>query len=498
MSLTIHHISRKRAWTPVVALAAVAAIATPAGAATVNVVPSAAAPGAKVTVSGAGFPAARSALVRLGDRTVARAVADGEGNWQATFAVAAGAARGSRALRTAGAGGLRIADTLRVLGARSLTAPNEAASSRGSRVVLSAPFGQPGSTVVLRGAGLKRRAPVRYGLPGAPTRFVRASRGGRFVARLVVPVGRPGHTTLVVRSRTSTLANFGFELLPAPAPPVGLNTAQGDPTIAAAGDIACPVFLPRDEKSCHQDDTANLIDALAPTVVAPLGDEQYDRGTLPDFAGSYQPSWGRFFSRSLPTPGNHEYRTIDATDYFAYFGAAAGDPNRGFYSYDLGAWHVVSLNSNCFYVSCAAGSDQEQWLRADLATHRTQCTLAYWHHPRFSSGPEGERPALEDIWDALYDAGADLVLVGHEHLYERFAPIGLGGAADPERGIREIIVGTGGRSHSTFRKIKPLSRARNNATFGVISLTLHPASYDWQFVPEVGHDFTDSGTSACH
>ena len=307
----------------------------------------------------------------------------------------------------------------------------------------------------------------------------------------MVPVGRPGHTTLVVRSRSSTVANFGFELLPAPAPPVGLNTAQGDPTIAAAGDIACPVILPRDERSCHQDDTANLIDSLAPTIVTPLGDEQYDTGTLPDFEGSYQSSWGRFLSRSLPTPGNHEYRTIDATDYFAYFGAAAGDPNRGFYSYDLGAWHVVSLNSNCFYVSCAAGSDQEQWLRADLATHRTQCTLAYWHHPRFSSGAEGERLVLEDIWDALYDAGADLVLVGHEHLYERFAPIGLNGAADPERGIRQITVGTGGRSHSIFRKIKPLSLVRNNATFGVISLTLHPASYDWRFVPEAGRDFTE-------
>jgi len=289
--------------------------------------------------------------------------------------------------------------------------------------------------------------------------------------------------------RTTTTATISA---PAPAP------ARAIPLIAAAGDIACPPDQQPAADSCHQAGTAQVLSALNPDAVLPLGDLQYDIGGPADFSASFDPTWGQFKSRMYPVPGNHEYYTPGAAGYLAYFGHQARPKGTTWYSYNLGTWHLVALDSNCDIVGCGPTSKQVRWLARDLRASHRRCTLAYWHHPRFSSGPEGERPALEDIWDALHDAGADLVLVGHEHLYERFAPIGLHGAADPEGGIRQITVGTGGRSHSGFRKIKPLSLVRNNATFGVISLTLHPASYDWQFVPEAGHDFTDSGTSACH
>jgi 3',5'-cyclic AMP phosphodiesterase CpdA len=186
-----------------------------------------------------------------------------------------------------------------------------------------------------------------------------------------------------------------------------------------------------------------------------------------------------------------------ASGYFDYFGAAAGDRDKGYYSYDLGRWHVVVINSNCRQAGgCRAGSPQENWLRADMASHRAPCTVAMWHHPRFSSAEHGNDPTMRDIWQTLQDKGVDLVLAGHDHTYERFGPQDADGNADPD-GLRSFVVGTGGRSFYSFLRIRPNSIVRHTETPGVLKLTLHPDSYDWQFIPADGSTFTDAGTAKC-
>jgi hypothetical protein len=200
-------------------------------------------------------------------------------------------------------------------------------------------------------------------------------------------------------------------------------------------------------------------------------------------------------------PGNHDYHTSGASGYFGYFGGAAGDPSKGYYSFDLGGWHVIVLNTSdgCATISCAAGSPQEQWLKADLAAHPAQCTLAMWHQPRFNSGAEhGNDTDVAPFWNDLYAAGADVILNGHEHVYERFAPQDPEGRGDPQRGIREFVVGTGGAPLYAFLPPEPNDRVRNAETHGVIKLTLHPDGYDWRFVPVAGESFTDSGSGECH
>ena len=215
------------------------------------------------------------------------------------------------------------------------------------------------------------------------------------------------------------------------------------------------------------------------------------------FQQSFDPSWGRAKNIIHPAVGNHEYLTAGASGYFNYFGAAAGNSSKGYYSFDIGAWHIIALNSNCSQVGgCGVGSPQEQWLKADLAAHPNMCTLAYWHHPRFSSGQHGSNTSYGAFWNALYAAGAELVLSGHDHDYERFAPQSPSGAADPN-GIQQFVVGTGGKNHYQFMSIQPNSVVRNPDTYGILKLTLHATSYDWQFVPEPGKTFTDSGTRNC-
>ena len=260
-----------------------------------------------------------------------------------------------------------------------------------------------------------------------------------------------------------------------------------------AGDIASCA-------SSGDEATALLLDNIAGTVYN-LGDNVYDSGTATEFTNCYNPTWGRHKARTMPTPGNHEYTTAAAAGYYGYFGAAAGDPTKGYYSYNLGEWHIIALNSNssCTTVSCAAGSAQETWLRNDLATNSKPCTLAYWHHPRFNSGAShGDNTDVAPLWAALYDYNADVILNGHEHVYERFAPQTPSGAADALRGIRQFTVGTGGRSHYTFGTIKANSQVREGNTYGVLKLTLRAGAYDWQFVPVAGATFTDSGTGSCH
>jgi hypothetical protein len=240
----------------------------------------------------------------------------------------------------------------------------------------------------------------------------------------------------------------------------------------------------------------------SPTAVLTLGDNQYEDNTLTKYQQSFDPTWGREKSIIHPAIGNHEYLTPKAAGYFAYFGTAASDPTKGYYSYDLGSWHLIALNSNCSQVGgCSAGSPQEQWLRADLAAHPAACTLAYWHHPRFSSGQHGNFDSMQPIWQALYDYNADLVLVGHDHDYERFAPQDPQGQADPKRGIREFVVGTGGRNHYAISTLQPNSEAHDSSTFGVLKLILHPVGFDWEFVrdTQTGNGmFGDSGRDFCH
>ncbi len=265
-----------------------------------------------------------------------------------------------------------------------------------------------------------------------------------------------------------------------------------DPTLVGAGDIArCAAN--RDEK------TATLLDAIPGTVFT-TGDNAYPSGTASDFQNCYGPSWGRHKARTYPTPGNHEYLTTGASGYFGYYGAAAGDPAKGYYSYDLGEWHVISLNGMCEKVGgCGATSPMVTWLEDDLASNAAHdCTLAYFHHPLFTSGSShANQTKMKPTWDALYAAGADVVLNGHSHNYERFAPQNPDGVADPERGIRQFVVGTGGGAYHGFGAIMPNSEVRGSAVDGVLKMTLHPDSYDWEFVPAADQTFTDSGSGSC-
>jgi acid phosphatase type 7 len=279
----------------------------------------------------------------------------------------------------------------------------------------------------------------------------------------------------------------------------GTEAPQGVPVLIAAGDIG-------DCRSPGDEETAALIRDL-PGTIATLGDNAYRSGSAEDFAACYDPTWGTEKDRTRPAAGNHDYGTRGAAGYFDYFGEAAGTRGEGFYSYDLGTWHIVVLNSNCKEIGgCERDSPQGRWLHSDLEAHPATCTLAYWHHPLFSSGTEhGGNEAMQPFWQLLYDAGADVVLSGHEHNYERFAPQDPQGAADGERGIRAFIVGTGGASHYPFGAPLPTSEVRIADTYGVLVLTLHANGYDWEFVPVVSRldqnderSFSDSGSADCH
>jgi hypothetical protein len=260
---------------------------------------------------------------------------------------------------------------------------------------------------------------------------------------------------------------------------------SGDPVFVGAGDITnC--------SRSQDEDTAKLLDNISGTVFT-LGDNAYPDGTASQFSSCYGPTWGRHKSRTRPSPGNHDYHVNGADGYFDYFGSAAGANRTGYYSYNLGAWHIISLNSE---ISQSAGSAQEQWLRADLAANPKVCTLAYWHKPRFSSGQHGNNSGSAALWQALYEFKADVIVNGHDHTYERFAPQNPNAQAD-SNGIREFVVGTGGAGLYPFPSIQPNSQVRNNTTYGVLKLTLHASSYDWQFIPIAGQTFTDSGTSNC-
>jgi acid phosphatase type 7 len=266
------------------------------------------------------------------------------------------------------------------------------------------------------------------------------------------------------------------------------TTVPGDPVLVGAGDIASL-------NSNGDTNTAALLDNIPGTVYT-AGDNAYPNGTLEQFNAYYEPTWGRHKARTRPSPGNHEYNTAGAVGYYSYFGALAGPSNRGYYSYELGNWHVVSLNSE---VNMTVGSPQETWLRGDLAASTKPCTFAYWHKPLFTSGTNHAGETLtRPLFQALYDHDAEVVVTGHNHHYERFAPMNPAGALDTANGIRHFVAGTGGVGHYTFGTPQPNSQVRNGTAFGVLKFTLHSNSYDWQFVPVAGQTFTDTGTTVCH
>jgi hypothetical protein len=284
---------------------------------------------------------------------------------------------------------------------------------------------------------------------------------------------------------------------------IALSSGRANPaSLSAANDAAAILAGAGDIADCKDlsgaEATAKLLDHVAGTVMA-VGDLAYPDGTKENFA-CYDKTWGRARSRTRPAPGNHEFHSSGATPYFEYFGAVAGDPKTGYYSYELGMWHIIVLNSECVAAGgCEAGSPQDKWLHADLAAHPAACTLAYWHKPLFSSGgAHGNDLTVKPLFQALYEGNADVVVNGHDHDYERFAPQDPEGSPDSHRGIREFVAGTGGKNLRPFGAPKPNSELRDATAFGILKLTLKPHSYEWQFIPEAGKSFTDSGSGNCH
>ena len=274
--------------------------------------------------------------------------------------------------------------------------------------------------------------------------------------------------------------------------------------IAAAGDISCPPSRRRREEEfkkangCRMNDTAKLLGAIQPDAVLTLGDHQYPSGSLIDFETTYAGNWGEYRDITFPVPGNHEYGTPGARGYFAYFGARAGEPDKGYYSYDLGAWHLVALNSECDKIGGCGDSDpQATWLQEDLADHPRRCVLAYWHRPRFSSGSHGNSLDQDALWRILAAARAELVLSGHDHDYERYVPMSADGEADPAKGMTQMVAGTGGASHYKFHNPEPTSAVRITGRNGVLRLQLFPEAFAWQFLQAPDGEILDSGTTEC-
>jgi hypothetical protein len=284
-------------------------------------------------------------------------------------------------------------------------------------------------------------------------------------------------------------------------------SAASPAVVAAAGDIACPAGDTKDATHCHYRETSNIAVAMNPAAVLALGDLQYNSGVLSDFRTAYDSSWGRLKTRTRPVLGNHEYGTGGASGYFNYFGSRATPRNPdcrsecgGYYSFNVGSWHVVALNSNCGRpnVSCVAGGAQEKWLRADLAAHRNRCTMAIMHHALWASSALKET-RVRPFVNALYAANADLIVTAHAHYYERFHPQNSLGQRDNARGLTEFIVGTGGRDFAA----KPGSTAGNSAVlktgaFGALRLSLASTSFSWSFRADPSTPFTDSGSRTCH
>jgi uncharacterized protein YjdB len=378
--------------------------------------------------------------------------------------------------------------TAKTAGSATITATSEGQSGTSAITVVRVPVASvsvaPASASVQVGSSVQLTATPKdaSGAP-LPGRTITWSSDNTAIATvsgsgLVSGVAEGG----VAITATSEGQSGSAAITVTPAPPPGSGVV-----FVGAGDIAnCSTIT--DEA------TAQLLDAIAGTVWT-AGDNVYTSGTATEFATCYEPTWGRHKARTRPSPGNHDYNTSGATGYYNYFGANAGPSGRGYYSYDLGDWHIISLNSE---VSTSPGSAQEVWLRADLAANTKQCTLAYWHKPLFSSGYHGNLSVSKPLWAALYEYNAEFVIVGHDHNYERFAPQTADGVVDLARGLREFVVGTGGTSLRSVGTPIVNSEVVNSNTHGVMKFTLRAGGYDWEFIPIAGKTFTDRGSGTCH
>jgi hypothetical protein len=277
---------------------------------------------------------------------------------------------------------------------------------------------------------------------------------------------------------------------PVPTPPTSPTPVPPTPvppvTISAAGDVGwCGL------KGAEL--TGRLLDTLPGPILLP-GDVAYMDGSEKDFANCFDPHWGRHKSRIFPVPGNHDYVTAGGAPYYAYFGSNAGPPGQGYYSMAIGAWHVVGLNA---VIPIGEGSPQLAWLRSDLTEHPSKCTLVFWHYPRFSSAKNGDNGFVGPALRVIYEAGADVLLAGHDHVYERMMPVNPEGHPDAARGIRQFTVGTGGAELYGFTNVKSISEVRASV-WGVLRLTLAADGYDWDFISVPGESFRDFGTAQCH
>jgi hypothetical protein len=403
----------------------------------------------------------------------------------------------------------------------------------------------PGEQIRVVGHRLPRRARVRLSVAGRLRARLRSGPRGGFRVRIRIPLGLgPGRYRLLARSRGVVVVRrlrvrAAVPLspprpAPEPAAPPPAPEPSAEPAapsapppleplrLVAAGDIACRPELVETANACRHARTAALVEGLAPDAVTPLGDTQYEHGELANFNAVYEPTWGRFRAITHPAVGNHEYEgdpeRDDAPGYFTYFGAAAGEPSTGYYRWELGDWTLFALNSgainwtrdtggnpslpdDCWPVSCAAGSAQEQWLRAELAALPNEaCVIAYWHHPRFSSGFGGANqphPETGPLLSALYEHGAELVLNAHSHNYERLEPVTPEGVPDPG-GVTQFVVGTGGRSlHTNPGPQLSITNVLRTDVFGVLELTLSPGDYTARFVDENGAT-VDQSSGSCH
>lgn len=342
------------------------------------------------------------------------------------------------------------------------------------------------------------------------------ARGGRLGSS--GPVAAGTWVTVDVTRHVTGLGRFSFALTGSADASLSLHSRESGskapqlvisttaaPAVAAVGDMVCG---PNNayfgdgsglDGNCQHEAVSDLLVDGGYAAFLALGDTQYEDGQLHNFRRIYDPSYGRVRSITRPVVGNHEYRDPGADGYFDYFGSAAGSRSRGYYSFDVGDWHLIALNSNCSKVGgCHATSAQARWLRADLAANPADCTLAYMHAPRFSSGRHGSTPYLAPLYEILYLADVDVLLSGHDHSYERFAPQDPGQRHDPARGIRQFVVGTGGKNLYGFETVERNSEARNDDTHGVLELTLGADAYSWRFVAGPGRGFSDDGSTRCH
>jgi hypothetical protein len=304
------------------------------------------------------------------------------------------------------------------------------------------------------------------------------------------PSGSPATSPTAAATSSSSASGSASASPTEPSPTAGASAAEVG-VLVGAGDIG-------DCDTREDSMTAALIDGIEGTVFT-AGDNAYENGSAEEFATCYDDTWGRHKARTRPVPGNHDWHTSDLAGYFGYFGDAARGPDGdSWYSFDIGSWHVLMLDSECDKnTGCEADSPQGRWLAADLAASDAKCTAAIWHKPRFSSGEHGNDRSVAPFWSALYPAGVDVVINGHDHDYERFAPQDPDGDEDRERGIRQFVVGTGGTPLRRFSDVVANSELRAAVTHGVFKLTLREGAYDWEFIPVSG-DFSDRGTAFCH